>query len=363
MKVREILNLINDVFPFQYQESYDNAGLLIGNAEMEVTGVLVALDVTEAVIDEAVATQCNLVVAHHPLIFGGLKALTGKTYVERTVIKAVRNDIAIIASHTNTDISMNGTNTILAQKLGLKNIRPLQSSTDTLRKLVVFVPKSHLESVKKVLFEAGAGHIGHYDNTAFWTEGTGSFRGDDTTHPFVGEPNKEHHEAEYRLETIFPKHLETLVISRLKKAHPYEEVAYDIYSVQGADAQLSMGVLGDLPQSKESMSYLNELRQFFGHPLQHTEVVKDTVHTVAVCGGTCVFMLSEAIRQKADVFITADVKYHQFFDVDKKLILVDAGHYETEVFTKELFFNLIIKKIPTFAVRLSEINTNPIKYL
>jgi len=361
--VKQITNFLNEVFPFAYRESYDNVGLLVGNAEAEVKGLLITLDVTEAVIDEAISIGCNVILAHHPIIFQPIKHLTGASYVERTIMHAIRNDIAIIASHTNTDNSVLGTNHYLAKRFGLQGTKPLLPLTDTLRKLVTFVPVLFEQKVKEALFDAGAGVIGNYDKTSFTIQGTGSFRGNKNTHAFSGTPDKLHFEKEIRIETVFPKHLEKKIIKSLIEAHPYEEVAYDIFQIENTQNNFGSGIIGRLPENVDTDKFLHKIKATIGGGIRYTNKHKETIGTVAICGGTGIFLLQAAIRQKADIFITSDVKYHQFFDADGKIILVDVGHYESEQFTKEIFFSLIKNKFSTFAPHLSKINTNPINYL
>ena len=362
-RVKEITSYLNEVFPFAYQESYDNSGLLIGNPDAQVKGLLVTLDVTEAVVDEAISLGCNVILAHHPIIFQGIKRLTGSSFEERTIIKAIQNNIAVIASHTNTDNSAIGTNYHLAKLFDLHNTKPLLPLTDTLRKLVTFVPLSHEQKVKEALFSAGAGVIGNYDKTSFTVQGTGSFRGNEKTHGFSGTPNKLHFEKEIRIETIFPKHLEHKIIYALLEVHPYEEVAYDIFKIENTQENFGSGIIGELADEIEPSVFLKKIKTVLGGGIRYTNLHKNAIKKVAVCGGTGIFLLRTAIRQKADIFITSDVKYHQFFDTDKKIIIADVGHYESEQFTKEIFFALIQNKFSTFAPRLSKINTNPINYL
>ncbi len=362
--VKEITNYLNEIFPFAYQESYDNSGLLIGNPDSQVKGLLVTLDVTEAVIDEAISLGCNVILAHHPIIFQGIKRLTGSSFEERTIIKAIQNNIAIIASHTNTDNSSGGTNYYLAKLFDLQNAKPLLPLTDTLRKLVTFVPLSHEQKVKEALFNAGAGTIGNYDKTSFTVQGTGSFRGNAKTHGFSGTPNKLHFEKEIRIETVFSKHLEHKIIHALLESHPYEEVAYDIFRMENTQENFGSGIIGKLPEEIETPAFLKKIKTVLGGGIRYTnDSYKSTVKKVAICGGTGIFLLQTAIRQKADIFITSDVKYHQFFNADNKIIIADVGHYESEQVTKEIFFTAIKNKFSTFAPRLSKINNNPINYL
>ena len=361
--VKQIVKFLNNHFPFAYQEDYDNSGLLIGDPETEVKGLLITLDVTESVIEEAITLKCNVILSHHPIIFGGIKQLTGASFEERTIIKAIQNNIVIIASHTNTDNALLGTNYYLAQQLELQNIKPLKQNKEILKKLVTFVPLTYEQKIKKALFSAGAGVIGNYDKTSFSTQGTGSFRGNASTHGFSGISGKLHLEKEIRLETIFPKHLSSQIISTLLSVHPYEEVAYDIYNVDGYQENYGQGVIGNLHQEIESKEFLKKIKSIIGGNIRYTALHTSTIKRVAICGGTGFFLLPAAIHQKADIFITADVKYHQFFDADGKIIIADVGHYESERFTKDIFFELIQKSFSTFAPHLSKINTNPINYL
>ncbi len=361
--IKQITNYLNEVFPFAYQESYDNSGLLVGNPEAEVKGLLITLDVTEAVVDEAISTGCNVILSHHPIIFQGIKKLTGATFEERTIIKAVSNDIAIIASHTNTDNSVLGTNYHLAKLFGLQETKPLLPLQDTMRKLVTFVPFSFEQKVKNALFKSGAGVIGNYDSTSFTVQGTGSFRGNEFTHGFSGVAGKLHLEKEIRIETVFPKHMEQTIIRSLLEAHPYEEVAYDIYRVENSYGNFGSGIVGNLPNEMMADTFLEKIKTLIGGVIRYTHLHTKTIKRVSICGGTGIFLLGNAIRQKADIFITSDVKYHQFFGAGKKIIIADVGHYESEQFTKEIFFNLIQNFFPTFAPHLSKINTNPINYL
>jgi dinuclear metal center YbgI/SA1388 family protein len=363
IRVKNITDLLEKTAPLAYQESYDNAGLLTGNADQLVTGILISLDTTEAVMDEAIQKGCNMVVAHHPIIFGGLKKLNGKNYVERTVIKAIKHDIAIYAIHTNLDNVFTGVNQKIAAKLGLTNTRILVPAAGKLKKLAVFVPTQHLGAVQTALFEAGCGQIGNYRGCSFEIEGTGTFTPGTATNPYVGEPGKQHREAETRLETIFPEHLQNKVIGVLLAAHPYEEVAYDIYTLDNQLPQVGSGMIGDLPQALNQMEFLAYVKKNMNiNTIRYTNLHQPTIQKVAVCGGAGSFLIKHAITSGADAFVTADVKYHEFFDAENRLMIADIGHYESEIFTKELLKDIIIEKFDTFAVLLSETNTNPINY-
>lgn len=363
MKIKDVANYLETIAPLQLQESYDNSGLLVGDPNEEVSGILASIDVTEAVIDEALQKNANLIVAHHPLIFSGLKKITGKNYVERTLLKAIKNDIAIYAAHTNLDSVTGGVNTKIAENMGLQNCRILNPTKGQLKKLVTFIPTSHAEKVRQAIFEAGAGHIGNYDSCSFNLAGQGTFRAGDNTHPFVGEKGALHFENEIRVETIFPAHLQNRVIHALLAAHPYEEVAYDIYPLDNTSPQTGIGIVGELPIETTEKSFLEDLRNTFQcGVIRHTAFLNKPIKKIAVCGGAGSFLLQHAIAAGADVFVTGDFKYHQFFDADGKILIADIGHFESEQFTKELFCELLIKKFPKFAVHLSEINTNPVFY-
>ncbi len=363
MKISEIMNCLEQVAPLQLQESYDNAGLITGESGWEVTGVLVTLDATEAVIDEAISKKCNLVVAHHPIVFSGLKKINGKTYVERTIIKAIKNDIAIYAIHTNLDNVQQGVNLKIAKKLGLINTQILQPKSGLLNKLVTFVPHASLEQVKKAIFEAGAGNIGNYDECSFAVTGNGTFRGNENSNPAAGKPGQQHTEPESRLETIFPSYLKNKVLAALFQAHPYEEVAYDIYTLENQWNGVGAGLIGELQEPMESMNFLKHLKIKMNiEAIRYTEVDKP-IRKVALCGGAGSFLLRHAISAGADAYVSADFKYHEFFDAENKVMIADIGHYESEFFTKELLKEIILEKFPTFAVLLSELNTNPIKYI
>ena len=364
MIISEIIAHLESVAPPSFQESYDNAGLIIGNPETPITSALITLDVTEAVIDEAIENGCELIIAHHPILFKGIKRINGNNYVERCVIKAIKNDIAIYAAHTNLDSVMGGVNAMICEKMGLTNLRILSPAKEQLLKLVTFVPDDHLEKVRDALFEAGAGAIGNYDKCSFGTQGTGTFRGGEEANPYIGEVGEFHFEKETRIETIVPRHLKNNVINTLLKTHPYEEVAYDIYPLENILQDVGSGMIGELPGAEQELGFLSRLLQIFAcKSIRHTYLLGKPVKRVAVCGGSGSFLLSAAIKAGADVFVTADMKYHDFFDAEEKIVIADIGHYESEQFTKELFYEILIKKFPNFALRLSEVKTNPVLYL
>ncbi|GAB1453413.1 Nif3-like dinuclear metal center hexameric protein [Draconibacterium sp.] len=361
--VKDITNFLENFAPLGLQESYDNAGLITGDINTEITSVLITLDVTERVVEEAIQKKAQLIVAHHPIIFSGLKKITGKNYVERTIIKAIKNDIAIYAAHTNLDSVDGGVNRKICDKLGLENCKILQPVAGQLKKLVTFIPVDNADEVRETVFNAGAGNIGNYDSCGFVTEGKGSFRGNENSNPFAGKKGEIHAEREVRFETIFPGYLQGRIIDALLKSHPYEEVAYDIYPLENKFDKIGMGMVGTLAEPIAETLFLKQLKQTFNTGvIKHTTLLGKNVGRVAVCGGSGSFLLDAAIAAGADFFVSGDFKYHQFFDAENKTVIADIGHFESEQFTKELFYELLTKKFPTFAVHLSEVGTNPVFY-
>ncbi len=362
-KIKEVISILEDFAPKQYQESYDNCGLLVGDSSQEVTGVLVSLDCTEAIIEEAILKKCNLIVSHHPLVFKGLKKLTGSNYVERTLLKAIKNDIALYAIHTNLDNVSNGVNFKIAEKLLLNNVKILVPKSNLLLKLVTFVPQSHLEIVMNALHNAGAGQIGNYKDCSFYVKGTGTFTPGNNSNPFSGQKQIRSHEEEIRLEVILPSDKETKILQALKKAHPYEEVAYYLHELKNENQEVGSGVIGKLLDAMPLTDFLKYLKDKMALScIRYTAETGKMIKTVAVCGGSGSFLLFNAKAQNADIFITADFKYHEFFDAENQIVIADIGHYESEFYTKELICEVISKKIVNIAVILSETNTNPINY-
>ncbi|NOR33346.1 MAG: Nif3-like dinuclear metal center hexameric protein [Bacteroidales bacterium] len=361
--LRDITSYLEGMAPPSLQESYDNSGLQVGDPGMSVTGILVALDASEDVLLEAEKLGFNLVLTHHPVIFGGLKSLTGRSGTERIVKMAIQKEIAIYSGHTNFDAITGGVNTALANRLGLVDQKILAPMSGGLIKVVVFVPQAQMEKVRQAMFDAGAGKLGKYDSCSFNLEGSGTFRGGEGSHPFAGEAGAFHQEPEIRLETIIPSELTAKVISAMCAAHPYEEVAYDIYPLENKDPRRGMGMIGRLEFPMEEEVFLGFLKdRFRASVVRHTELLGKPVKKVAVCGGSGSFLLGKAKAKGADVFVTGDMKYHQFFEAEGQLVVMDIGHFESEQFTRELFYDLLMKNFPKFAVRLSETEKNPIKY-
>jgi len=364
MKLRELTSFLEEIAPLTYQEDYDNSGLIVGNQNLEVSGALISLDCTEAIIDEAILLGFNLIISHHPIVFKGLKKFNGNSYVERVVMKAIKHDIAIYAIHTNLDHVMHGVNRKICDKLDIRNGSILKVKEGILKKLVTFCPISEADNVRNAIFEAGAGMIGNYSECSFNVEGTGTFKAAAGSDPYVGEIGKQHHEPEVRIEVIYPLNMERRILASLVEAHPYEEVAYDIYPLSNGFQEVGSGMIGNLESDWDELEFLKFVKERLGAKvIRHTGIRSKKIRRVAVCGGSGSFLLQNAISAGADIFITSDFKYHEFFDSDGKLIIADVGHFESEQFTQELLLELITEKFRNFALRLTSQNTNPINYL
>ncbi len=361
MKVKELVSELERFAPSCLQESYDNAGLNVGFPDAEINGVLICVDVVPEVVDEAIAKGCNMIVSHHPLIFPNIKRITGSNNVEKSIIKALQNNISIYCGHTNFDKAQNGVSKKMCEKLGLKNCTVIDAEKHLLRKIAVFVPESHADAVRKAMFLAGAGTIGYYDECSFNVNGTGTFRAGEKCNPFVGEIGKQHHEAEVKIEVICPSYLQAKVVSAMLKVHPYEEPAFDIYQIENQWEQVGLGAIGELAEEITEDELFETVKQTFkvGN-IRHSAKTGRKIRRVAVCGGSGASYIRTAIAMKADAYITADIKYHDWFLAEGKILLLDIGHYESEQFTKEIFYDIVTKKSDGFASYHSEINTNPI---
>ena len=363
-KIKEVTDFLETLAPRSLQETYDNSGLLTGNQEWDVSGILVTLDCLENVVEEAIRLKTNLIVAHHPILFRGQKKFTGETYVERTVIKAIKNDIAIYAVHTNLDNVLEGVNKKIADRIGLVKLRILDPKKDTLMKLVTFIPTLDAEPVIQALNEAGAGNIGHYKNCSFRVTGTGTFQPGEQAHPHIGTKGQLEKVEEVRVELIFPSHLEKRIISALKKIHPYEEVAYFLSRLENENQEAGAGVIGELSAPEEPMEFLKRLKATMNTScIRHSAILSSPIKKVALCGGSGSFLLPKAIASGADVFVSSDFKYHEFFDAESKIMIADIGHFESEQFTKELLQEVLTQKFSNFAINFSGTVTNPISYL
>jgi dinuclear metal center YbgI/SA1388 family protein len=363
MKLKAITQFLEHQFPLSLQESYDNSGLLIGDLEMEISGVLICLDSIEKIVDEAIEKNCNLIIAHHPIIFKGLKKITESNYIERIVTKCIKNDIALYAIHTNLDNHFDGVNKEIANRIGLKNLRILQPIQENLSKLTVFVPKDALEKLDEAIFKAGGGQIGNYSECHFRTEGTGTFKGNEKSNPQIGNINVREAFEEFRVEYLVSNYNLRNVLNAMYASHPYEEVAYEIYPIQNSNQFEGAGMIGELETEEDEIAFLTQLKTTFNCGIiRHSQLLGGKIKKVAVCGGSGSFLLSKAIQQKADIFITGDFKYHEFFDAEKQIIIADIGHFESEQFTTNLLAERMKENFTNFAIHLTEHNTNPINY-
>ncbi len=363
MHLSELIEFLDELAPLQYQETYDNSGLLYGNPKRQISKALISLDCTEEVVKEAIKNKCDLIISHHPLIFGGINSLTGKNYVERTLVKAIQKDVALYAIHTNLDNVKAGVNAKIAEKLGMEDCQILKPKAGILKKLITYCPVNKAEKVRAAIFKAGAGEISKYSECSFNSEGYGTFKGNEGAEPVVGIKGKQNKEPEIKIESVFPKHAEKKILMELFRSHPYEEVAYDIIPLENQQSIIGSGMIGVLHKELDEIAFLKKVKANMGCTnIRHTALREKKVKKVAVCGGSGSSLLDAAIRSQADFFITSDYKYHQFFDAEGKIVIADIGHYESEQYTKDLLYDLINKKFPKFAIRLSEINTNPVNY-
>ncbi|MEO6671460.1 MAG: Nif3-like dinuclear metal center hexameric protein [Ferruginibacter sp.] len=363
MTISTIIDVLEKIAPLSLQEDYDNAGLISGDKLWECTGAMISLDATEDVIKEAIEKKCNLVIAHHPIVFRGLKKINGKNYVEKTIITAIKNDIAIYAIHTNLDNVMNGVNGKIADKLGIINRTILLPKENQLQKLAVFVPENNKEKLLNALFEAGAGSIGNYSECSFGSEGKGTYKANEKARPYLGKIGERHSENEVKVEVIFPRWLQQPVLKAMMANHPYEEVAYDLYNLSNNFSQTGSGMVGELEKPLSETAFLMLLKQVFGlSVIRHTAFTGRMVKKVALCGGAGSFLTAAAKSAGADVYVSADIKYHEFFDADGSFLLADIGHYESEQFTIDLLFDILSEKFLNFAVLKTGVNTNPVQY-
>ena len=364
MKIKEIVSALERFAPLPLQDGFDNAGLQIGLTEAEATGALLCLDVTETVVDEAVALGYNLIISHHPLIFKGYKSITGKDYIERCIIKAITHGITIYSAHTNLDNAPGGVNYKIAEKIGLKNVRILAPKEDCLLKLVTFVPVEQAETVRKALFEAGCGCIGNYDSCSYNLQGEGTFRALEGANPFCGQVGELHTETEVRVETVLPSFRKSAVVKALMASHPYEEPAFDLYPLKNTWNQVGSGVVGELEEPETELEFLKRIKKLFEVGcVKHSRLTGRLIQKVALCGGSGAFLASQAVASGADLFLTGEIKYHDYFSFEDRILMTEIGHYESEQYTKEIFYSIIREMFPGLDVQVTRVNTNPIKYL
>jgi len=364
MIIKDITSYLEELTPLNYAESFDNVGLLIGDYQTKVTGVLITLDTLENIVDEAIEKKCNLIVSFHPIIFSGLKKITGNSYVERVVLKAIKNNIAIYSMHTALDNSFEGVSAKICEVLDLQNKKILIPQQSTIKKLTTYIPTDALDKVRSNLFKAGAGEIGNYSKCSFTTNGKGTFMGNEKSNPTIGERNLVHSEKETQLNITFEKHKESAILAALFNAHPYEEVAYEITSLHNINQKIGIGMIGELTEPVSEIDFLNTLKTtMHAEGIRHSKLLNKPIKKVAVLGGSGSYAIKNALKAKADIYVTADVKYHEFYKAENQLIIADIGHYESEQFTKNLLVDQLTKKFPNFAIILSDKNTNPIHYL
>ncbi len=364
VKIKDIASALEMFAPLPLQDDFDNSGLQIGLPEAEVTGVLLCLDVTEAVVDEAVASGCNLIVSHHPILFKPLKRITGCNYVERCIIKALSGGIAIYSAHTNMDNAPQGVNFRIADKIGLKNVRILLPKEDSLLKQSVYVPLSHADAVRKALFEAGCGSIGNYSSCSYNVQGYGTFKAGEGCSPFCGEVGELHKEEEVRIDTIMPSYLKSKVVKALLCAHPYEEPAFDIYPLKNSWDSVGTGVVGELPEECGETEFLIKLKETFNVGcVAHTQPTGKVIKKVALCGGAGGSFAQAAMNAGADVYITGEARYHDLFNYAPSMLMAVIGHYESEQYTMDIFLEILNREFPTLKVAKTAVNTNPLCYL
>jgi len=363
MKINEFIQHIYQFAPLDYAEDFDNVGLIVGDAGATIKGVLVSLDSTEDVVDEAISNQCNLIVCFHPIIFSGIKSLNPTNYVNRAVLKAIKYDIAIYAIHTALDNHLEGVNAMMCKQLGLKDTKILIPQKGTIKKLTTYVPKAKAENLRNKLFKAGAGNIGNYSNCSFNVDGQGSFMGNENSNPAYGEKLRTHYEEETQINITYRRHNEKSVLKALFSNHPYEEVAYEVETLDNANQNIGIGMTGVFDEPLTEDEFLEKLKSVFGTPVvRHSALLGKPVSKVAVLGGSGAFAIPHALSKKADALVTADLKYHDFFKAENKILLADVGHFESEQYTKALLFDHINEKFTNFAVILSNTKTNPVHY-
>ena len=364
MKIKDILTILEQMAPTAYAEDFDNVGLLVGDKNTEATGILVCHDALESVIDEAIEKNCNVVVCFHPILFSGIKKITGKNYVERAVIKAIKNDIAIYAVHTALDNHKYGVNKIFCNALGLINTKVLVPKSNFIHKLVTFTIPENVEKLRNALFDAGAGSIGNYENCSFNSQGIGTYQGTDESNPVIGEQGEFVEGQEIKIEVTFEKHLQSQILKALFNNHVYEEVAYEIYKLENQHQNIGLGMIGEFETPMNEKDFLLMVKdKMQADGIRHSAYTGSTIKKVAVLGGSGSFAIKNAIGAGADAYITADLKYHNFFEAENKILLADIGHFESERYTKNYIVEYLTKKIANFAIILSEENTNPVKYL
>ncbi len=364
MKIKEITAHLEHLAPLYLQEDYDNSGLQVGDIDKELTSVMLCLDVTKQVVDEAISLGANMIISHHPMIFKGIKSLRPGRELDDMIIKAIKNDICIYSAHTNLDSMLGGVSYALADKLGLVDVKPLQVSKGKLYKIVVYAPRTHTQSLSDAIFRTGAGEIGNYSKCSFTVSGEGSFFPKDGANPYIGKCGELEILAEDKIEVLAKDVELSAVVDAIRANHPYEEPAYDIIEVEQKYAKAALGVVGYLPNPMTVVGFLANVKELTGSGVKYSDFNKEMIHKVALCGGSGSFLIGGASAVGADAYLTGDIKYHDFFGYEDKMLLADIGHYESEKYTIELIHNFLVEKFgENIDINTTKIKTNPINYL
>ncbi|HOM03833.1 MAG TPA: Nif3-like dinuclear metal center hexameric protein [Acetivibrio sp.] len=365
IKAREIIKYMEELAPNSLAEDYDNVGLLVGSRESIVERILVCLDVTSKIVDEAIAKKADLIVSHHPVIFKGLKRINEDDPKGSIIYRLIKNSIGVYSAHTNLDVACGGVNDYLSSVLGLTKIANLKDyRAEKLYKIVVFVPHESVDSVRDAMSRAGAGWIGNYSDCSFMTAGTGTFRPLEGTNPYIGTTGNLEKVDEYRLETIVSQKDLKKAIEAMVKAHPYEEVAYDIYPLEIKGRQYGMGNVGALDIPKSLEEFVAVVKEKLG--VKNVRVIggiNREIKKVAVFCGSFDREVMEAAKSKADVLVTGDVKYHDAVDMlEMEMCVIDAGHFNTERIIADRLFELIKENFPQIEVMKSNMEEDPFKF-
>ena len=363
MILKEIVQFIENKFPLETQESYDNCGLTYGHLENKLNGILVCLDVTEEVVNEAIKKESNLIISHHPVIFRGVTKIDGSKMNLRVLEKCIQHNIALYALHTNLDNHLSGVNKKISNRIGIENPKILQPKNNTLVKLSVYIPFDNIEQVEDALFKQGAGSIGDYTDCSFKAKGVGTFRPIKNANPTIGEKEIKESVDEFKAEYLVRTRDLNNVLNAMWDSHPYEEVAHEIVPIMNVDSEIGSGMVGFLEEEMEEIEFLNKIKKSFNIKcIKHTALRGNKIKKIAVCGGSASFLLEQAIRKEADVFITSDFKYHEYFDAENKILILDIGHWESEQFTTNLIGRILNENFSNFGLHLTEVNTNPVNY-
>ena len=357
MKIKEVIQFLEQKFPLHWQEDFDNCGVQCGDKERELTGIVVCFDMSEAVIDEALAQGSNMVISHHPIIYKhGLKKIEPTNRVGKIIYKALENKILLYSMHTNIDSGKAGGNVLFAKKLELQNLSVLVPKENQFCKLVVFVPAENSALLKEAMFKIGCGNIGNYSHCSYSCEGIGSFKPLTGVNPHIGKHNRLERVDEERIEMIFPKNIKRQVIETLYGHHPYEEPAFDIITLENQNREVGLGRIGLLPTSMLAKDFILYIKEKLNLDFVKFSGNRDAeIKKVAVCGGGGASFISEALTAGVNAYITGDLKYHDFFIPENKMLLIDIGHFEGEHFIREIITSLLQENFNTFATHFTEV--------